>query len=72
MNVPKELGSFLQTLLSGKKEWPDEDCNPREQRLIKSFAQDLMFGVSIRKIKPPKQILLPCAVNTLTNDVELI
>ena len=40
--------------------------------MIKSFAQDLMFDVSRRKIKPPKQILLPYAVNTLTNNVELI
>jgi len=39
---------------------------------MKSFAQDLMFGVSRGKIKPPKQILLPYAVKTLTNDVELI
>ena len=72
MNVPKELDSFLQTLLTGKKEWPDEDCHPRAQRLMKSFAQDLMFGVSRGKIKPPKQILLPYAVKTLTNNVELI
>ena len=71
-NVPKELDSFLQTLLTGKKEWQDEDCHPRVQRLMKSFAQDLMFGVSRGKIKPPKQILLPYAVKTLTNNVELI
>ena len=31
-----------------------------------------MFGVSRGKIKPPKRILLPYAVKTLTNDVELI
>jgi len=39
---------------------------------MKSFAQDLMFGVSIGKIKPSKQILLPCVVKTLTDNVELI
>ena len=72
MNVSKQLSSFLQTLLSGIKEWPDEDCHPRVQRFMKSFAQDLMFGVSRGKIKPPKQTLLPYAVKTLTNDVELI
>ena len=71
-NVPKELDSFLQTLLTGKKEWQDKDCHPRVQRLMKSFAQDLMFGVSRGKIKLPKQILLPYAVKTLTNNVELI
>ena len=56
MNVPKELDSLLQILMTGKKEWPDEDCHPRVQRLMKSFAQDLMFGVSRRKSEPPKQI----------------
>ena len=39
---------------------------------MKSFAQDLMFGESRGKIKPPKQILLPFAVKTLTNNVVLI
>ena len=72
MNVPKELDSFLQTLMTRKKDRPDEDCHPRVQSLMKSFAQDLMFGVSRGKIKPPKQILLPYAVKTLTNNVELI
>ena len=42
------------------------------QRLIKSFAQDLIFGESRGKIKSPKQILLPYAVKTVTNNVELI
>ena len=72
MNVPKRL-MFARTVIkmTGKKEWPDEDCHPRVQRLMKSFAQDLMFGVSRGKIKPPKQILLPYAVKTVTNNVEL-
>ena len=39
---------------------------------MKSFAQDLMFGVSRGKIKPSKQIPLPYAVKTLTDNVELI
>ena len=72
INVPKELGLFLQKLLSGQLEWEDEDCHSSEQRLAKSFAQDLIFGVSRRRIKPPKQILLPYSVKTLTNNVELI
>ena len=29
MNVPKEFGSFLQTLLTGNKEWWDEYCQFR-------------------------------------------
>ena len=39
---------------------------------MKSFDQDLMFGVNRGKIKPPKQILLSYAVKTLINNVELI
>ena len=39
---------------------------------MKSFAQDLMFRMSRGKIKPPKQILLPYALKTLTDNVELI
>jgi len=72
MNVPKEQGSFLQTYQTGKKEWPDKNCHPRVQRLMKSFAHDLMFGLSRGKIKPSKQIPLPYAVKTLTDNVELI
>jgi len=36
---------------------------------MKSFAQDLMFEVSREKIKPPKQMLLPYAVKTVTDNV---
>ena len=72
MNVPKEQGSFLQTCLTGKIEWLDKNCHPRVQILMKSFAQDLMFGVSRGKIKPSQQIPLPYAMKTLTDNVELI
>ena len=39
---------------------------------MKSFVQDLLFGVTRGRITPPKQILLWYAVKTLTNDVELV
>ena len=39
---------------------------------MKSFAQDLVFGVTRGMIKPPKQILLSYTVKTLTNNVELL
>ena len=39
---------------------------------MKSYAQDLIFGVRRGKIKPSKQIPLPFAVKTLTDNVELI
>ena len=46
-----------------------QECRGSE---LKSFAQDLMFEVSREKIKPPKQILLPYAVKTVTDNVEFI
>ena len=39
---------------------------------MKSFAQDLMFEVSRENIKPPKQILLPYVVKSVTDNVEFI
>ena len=72
LDISQELTAFLYTLLTGNKEQSEAECHPKVQRLIKSFAQDFMFGVSRGKIKPPKQILLPYAVKTLTNNVELI
>ena len=39
---------------------------------MKSFAQDLMLGVSRGKIEPPKQILPPYAVKIPRNNVERI
>jgi len=39
---------------------------------MKSFAQDLMFGVSRGKIKPSKPIPLSFALKTLTDNVELM
>ena len=39
---------------------------------MKLFAQDLLFGVTRGRIKPPKQILLWYVVKPITNDVELV
>ena len=70
--VPQELNAFLFTLLTGSKDVSESECHPRVQRLNKSYAQDLMFGVSRGEIISPKQVLLPYAVKTLTNNVELV
>ena len=63
---------FLYTLLTGNNDSSEGECCQRVQRLIKSFAQDLVFGVTRGRIKPPKQILLSYAVKTLTTNVELV
>jgi len=71
INLPQCLLSFLYTSITGNTEIPDE-FPERIQRLINSFGQDLIYGVSAGHQKPPKQILLSQAVKTLTNNVELI
>ena len=63
---------FLATLLIGNSKYPEEPCSSKVQRLVNSFGQDMVFGVIGGRNKPPKHILLPCAVKTLTNKVELI
>lgn len=44
----------------------------RVRRLVNSFGQDIIYGVTEERQKPPKQILLPYAVKSLTKNVELI
>ena len=44
----------------------------RVQRLVNSFGQDLVFGVTGGRIKTPKHILLPYAVKSLTNNTDLV
>ena len=72
IEVLEELSVFLYTLMTGNNDSSEGECCQRVQRLMKSFAQDLVFGVTRGRIKPPKQILLSYAVKTLTNNVELV
>ena len=72
INLPNEVRVFLATLLIGSPKYPEEPCSSKVQRLVNSFGQDMVFGVTGGQKKPPKQILLPYAVKTLTNNVELI
>ena len=68
-NLPPEVDAFLFTLLTGNTEIITEYPH-RVKRLVNSFG--LIGGVTGRRQNPPKQILLPYAVKTLTNNVELI
>ena len=69
-SIPESVTHFLHTLLSGEREC----SNPSERvrRLSTSFGNDLVYAVSCGKNKPPKQMLLPFAVKSLTGSVELI
>lgn len=71
-SIPSLLSLFLHTLLTGNAaNQPGSSCS-RVQRLMSSFAQDLVYTVSCGNQKPPKHILLPYAVKSLTSNVELI
>ena len=62
--------NFLTILLTGNTK--DTDQSDRIQRLVNSFAQDLIYAISAGTIKTPKHILLSFAVKTLTGNAELI
>ena len=73
MTIPDDLKEFLFTLLTGSTGFPGlQYCSEKVSRLITSFGQDLVFGASGGRQRPPKHILLPYAVKSLTNNVELI
>ncbi|CAH3160564.1 unnamed protein product, partial [Porites evermanni] len=73
VTIPDDLKEFLFTLLTGNTGFPGlQSCSEKVSRLITSFGQDLVFGASGGRQKPPKHILLPYAVKSLTNNVELI
>ena len=72
INLPDEVRVFLATFLTGKSKYPEEICSSKVQRLVNLFGQDMVFGVTAGRKRPPKQIQLPYAVKTLTNNIELI
>ena len=68
--VPESVSKFLQTLLTGKIAY----SQPRDRvdRLTSSLGSDLVFAVTGGQTKPPKHIMLPFAVKSLTGNTELI
>lgn len=69
MSMPDLLKVFLQVLLTG-----EADCNysQRIDWLVTSLGQDVLYGASRGRIKPPKHILLSFAIKSLTGNVEVI
>ena len=63
--IPNQLEHLLVGLLTG-----DPDCGKSAARrvttLVQSFGQDIIYAVTGGKHKPPKHLLLPYAVKTLT------
>ena len=73
VNIPEVVKKFLYTLMTGSTNVSEmESCSPRTHRLMLSLGQDLIFAVSGGRQRPPKHILLPYAVKSLTNNVDLI
>ncbi|XP_035662311.1 uncharacterized protein LOC118406391 [Branchiostoma floridae] len=73
VTIPDDVKEFLYVLLTGKTDFPGlQACPEKVQRLLTSFGQDWTFAVSGGRLRPPKHVLLPYAVKTLTNNVQLI
>ena len=56
MNLPDEVRVFLATFLTGKSKYPEETCSSKVQRLVNSFGQHMVFGVTAGRKRPPKHI----------------
>ena len=70
INLPHLLQDLLTGILTGE---PENQClSQRIKLLIQSIGQDLIYATTRGKQKPPKHLLLPYAVKTLTGNVELI
>ena len=73
IRIPEDVKLFLVTLLTGSSSCkPNDPCQEKDQRLVNSFGQDWIFAVTNGRQKPPKHILFPYAVKTLTNNVDVI
>ena len=68
--IPNQLERFLVGLLTG-----DPDAKSQTHRvttLVQSFSQDIIYAVTYGQHKPPKHLLLPYAVKTLTGNIEIL
>ena len=68
--MPTQLHRFLVGLLTGNPQ--HENPSERVSNLIQSFGQDLIYAVTCGQHKPPKHVLLPYAIKTLTGNTEII
>ena len=67
--LPEPAKIFLETLLVGDATY----CtNSRVRRLIWSYEQDFIHGVTVARVKTLKHNFLPHAVKTLTGNVKLV
>ena len=70
ISIPNHLERFLAGIIIG-----DPDSKNQTQRVttqVQSFSQDMIYAVTRGQHKPPKHLLLPYLVKTLTGNVEII
>lgn len=73
VTIPDNLKEFVFTVLPGSTGFSClQSCSQNGRRLITSFGQDFLFGVSGGRQKPPNHVLLPYAVKSYTNNAEPI
>ena len=70
VKMPTQLHRFLVGLLTGNPQ--HENPSKRVSNLIQSFGQDQIYAVTCSQHKPPKHVLLPYAIKTLTRNTEII
>ena len=68
--IPEDLQTFLKVLFTGQRQ--HDNISERVARSVESVGQDIVYSLSQGQRKPPKHILLPFAIKTLTGNVELI
>ena len=68
--IPELLRTFLTCVLSGEPY--SNSLSQRIHQLVHSYGQDLVYSVTCGRVKPPKHILLPNAVKTLTGNTKLM
>ena len=69
--IPNQLERLLFGLLTGDPVCCKSAAH-RVTTLVQSFGQDIIYAVMCGKHKPPKHLLLPYAVKTLTGNIEII
>ena len=70
ISIPNHLEQFLAGIITG-----DPDNKNQTQRvttLLQSFSRDMIYAVTRGQHKPPKHLLFPYEVKTLTRNVEII
>ena len=70
--IPNQLERLLVGLLTGDPDCGKSAAHRRVTTLVQSFGQDIIYAVTCGKHKPPKHLLLPYAVKTLTGNIEII